>query len=335
LSGRVPAAIDDGSLSPASGKVEKPLVSVGVPVHNGGPHLRDALDALLAQDYENLEIVVADNASTDDTPATCREYEARDSRVRVHRYEKQVSFAQNFNRTLKLAEGEYFFWAAHDDTRETSFVSKLVDSLRAQPGAVLAFGRFDNLDHDGSVVSRDRMDWPRLLSGTRFARLARFCLVDEARSQKGNLIYGLIRRDVLLECGGMALASTDYSGEDIVTLLRLLTRGSFAFTDRVLFHYRIRALVGRGEQPLGSYLRDRIVGRREGHRGNLLLALQRNHVMHAGLRRVLAEEGKLSHAQVLLLRLALWLKELLAPPRLLTTGVIRELRSRSAAPHAG
>jgi glycosyltransferase involved in cell wall biosynthesis len=271
--------------------------------------------------------VVADNASTDETPAVCREYAARDSRIRVHRYEEQVSFAANFNRTLELAGGEFFMWAAHDDTRESTFVSRLVMPLRGDPDSVLAFARFDNLDEEGAVVKRDRTDWPRLLGGTRFERLARFCLTDEARSQKGNLIYGLHRRAVLLECGGITVASTEYSGEDIVTLLRLLNRGSFAFVDEVLFHYRIRPIVGRGSQPMGSYLRARISGQREGHRGNVLLALKRNHVMHAGLRRVIAQETRLGPAHGLLLRGALWAKELLVPPRILTVGVIRELLS--------
>jgi glycosyltransferase involved in cell wall biosynthesis len=276
--------------------------------------------------------VIADNASTDETAEICRDYASRDPRIRVHRYEEQVSFVENFNRALWLARGEYFAWAAHDDTREVTFVSKLLKPLKSHPDAVLAFSRFDNLDAAGSAVSRDRMDWPRLFGGTRSNTLARFSLLDEAQSQKGCLIYGLMRRDILLECGGMALAPTEYSGEDIVTLLRLLARGSFAFVDEVLFHYGIRPLVGRGEQSMGSYLRARIAGRREGHRGNLVLAIQRNHVMHACLRRVIAKESRLTPAQGLPLRGALWVKELLVLPRMLTRDVIRELRSKRSAP---
>ena len=63
-----------------------PLVSIGVPVYNGENYLRQALESITNQTYRNLEILIADNASTDGTEAICREFAARDERIRYHRH---------------------------------------------------------------------------------------------------------------------------------------------------------------------------------------------------------------------------------------------------------
>src|SRR5438128_500699 len=93
-----------------------PLVSIGLPVYNGAAHLSEALDSLLAQDYERIELVISDNASTDDTPTICQKYAAIDSRIRYYRKETTSAVIPNFRRALDLSSGDYFVWAAHDDT---------------------------------------------------------------------------------------------------------------------------------------------------------------------------------------------------------------------------
>ncbi|MBA2302315.1 MAG: glycosyltransferase family 2 protein, partial [Acidobacteria bacterium] len=91
------------------------LVSVGVPVYNGASLLPRALDALLAQDWPDLDIVVSDNASTDASAAIAESYAARDPRVRLLRSPVNAGFEVNFARVLESSTGEYFMWAACDD----------------------------------------------------------------------------------------------------------------------------------------------------------------------------------------------------------------------------
>jgi glycosyltransferase involved in cell wall biosynthesis len=114
-----------------------PLVSIGVPVYNGGAGIGRALDGLLRQDYANLEIVISDNASTDETSEICRSFAARDSRVKYTRSDQNRGSSWNFNRVFELSSGKYFMWAAHDDVREPSFVGACVAKLEEQPDAVL------------------------------------------------------------------------------------------------------------------------------------------------------------------------------------------------------
>ena len=75
----------------------RPSISVGVPVRNGAQFLAETLDSLLAQSYPDFELIISDNASTDQTEAICREYAARDPRIRYYRSQKDLGLAQNYN----------------------------------------------------------------------------------------------------------------------------------------------------------------------------------------------------------------------------------------------
>src|SRR5687767_6393032 len=92
-----------------------PLLSIGLPVYNGQRYLHAALDSLLGQDFDDFELIIADNASTDETEAICREFAARDRRIRYHRNTANVGAVPNHNLVFELARGKYFKWAAHDD----------------------------------------------------------------------------------------------------------------------------------------------------------------------------------------------------------------------------
>src|SRR5262245_165844 len=90
-------------------------LSVGVPVYNGEAFLRQTLESILSQSFGDFEMIVSDNASTDDTEAIAREFAARDARVRYHRNRTNLGLAKNYNLLFSLASGEYFKWASADD----------------------------------------------------------------------------------------------------------------------------------------------------------------------------------------------------------------------------
>ena len=117
--------------------MNNPLVSIGMPVFNGEKSLAQALDALLEQDYSNLEVIISDNGSTDRTPMICQEFLKKDSRIKYYRSSENLGSNWNFNRVFDLSSGKYFMWAAHDDLRELSFVRACVEMLEQSAEAVL------------------------------------------------------------------------------------------------------------------------------------------------------------------------------------------------------
>ena len=134
-----------------------PRVSVGLPVYNGANYLRGCLDALLSQDVEDFELVISDNASTDDTEAICRSYAARDRRIRYERNARNIGSARNYRKVFEAARGEFFKWCSHDDVCRPGLLRRCLGVFDAVPrSVVLVYPRCDLIDEFGSVVGRAR-----------------------------------------------------------------------------------------------------------------------------------------------------------------------------------
>jgi len=128
-----------------------------MPVYNGAPYLREALDSLLAQDYGNFELIIADNASTDATARICQEFALKDRRVSYCRNDAKIEVFANFALVLQRARGEYFMWAAADDTWLPTFVSALVAELDSDPEAAVAMCATKRIREDGTLIDYVRL----------------------------------------------------------------------------------------------------------------------------------------------------------------------------------
>jgi glycosyltransferase involved in cell wall biosynthesis len=118
--------------------------------------LQQALDSLVRQDFEDFEIVICDNASTDQTQDMCRSYAARDRRIRYYRNETNIGSAPNYRKVFELASGDVFKWHAHDDVCYPMFLSRCYAALMAAPPYVaLVYPRSEFIDAQGQVLERD------------------------------------------------------------------------------------------------------------------------------------------------------------------------------------
>lgn len=106
-----------------------PLVSIGVPVRNGGATFERALLSVLSQDYKNIEVIISDNASDDGTSELALRATKRDPRVRYIRHAVMISALENFWFCADEAKGAYFMWAAHDDLRSEDYISQLMTAM--------------------------------------------------------------------------------------------------------------------------------------------------------------------------------------------------------------
>jgi glycosyltransferase involved in cell wall biosynthesis len=98
----------------------EPTISVGVPTYNRAKQLKVALDHITRQTYRKLDIVVSDNASTDETPEMVTAMAQRDPRIRFFRHPENRGTAFNFDFVLRQATSHLFMWAADDDRWESS-----------------------------------------------------------------------------------------------------------------------------------------------------------------------------------------------------------------------
>src|SRR5439155_8323716 len=198
--------------------VPKPRVSIGLPVFNGERYLPEALDAILGQTFGDLELIISDNGSTDQTQALCEARAASDPRVRYLRNECNVGAARNFNRVFELSSGQYFKWAAHDDKFTPDFIAKCVAALERDIYIVLCPAGTRIIDENGNVV-RDyevhlKTDSPK--PQARLRELLRF-------GQKCYQVFGVIRATAIRS----ARLLGNYSGGDNVLLARLALLGRF------------------------------------------------------------------------------------------------------------
>ncbi len=119
--------------------MKQPLVTIGMPIYNEERFLQHALDSLLAQDYENIQILISDNASIDSTADIGRKAAESDSRVTYSCTEENIGSAGNFRRAASMAEGKYFMWAAGHDEWSENLVSASVAVLEENDTASIAF----------------------------------------------------------------------------------------------------------------------------------------------------------------------------------------------------
>src|SRR2546421_3494328 len=113
------------------------LVSIGLPVRNAGDRIADVVRSVLAQDHPNLELLISDNASTDDTEDVCRELAKTDSRIAYHRQEGNIGLLNNFVYAINAAKGEYFRWIGDDDRLEPGFASTCLRVFAEDPRLLL------------------------------------------------------------------------------------------------------------------------------------------------------------------------------------------------------
>jgi glycosyltransferase involved in cell wall biosynthesis len=129
-----------------------PKLTIALPVYNGEKYLAGSLDALLGQDYEDFELIISDNASTDDTANICHRYEKQDSRIRYVRQSRNVGCAPNHNFAVGQAKGELFKWASDDDLYARNMLSSCVAALDEYPHVVLANCWTAMIDGSGNVT---------------------------------------------------------------------------------------------------------------------------------------------------------------------------------------
>jgi glycosyltransferase involved in cell wall biosynthesis len=207
-----------------------PKVSIGLPVYNGERYLAETIESILAQTYENFELIISDNCSTDGSREICRHYVERDSRVRFFPSDVNKGWAGNYCRVFELARGPYFRWAPSDDVFAPESVAACVEVLDAHPDAVLCYPKTVLIDAAGGVIEPydDNLD---LRSNSP---VVRFRMASD-QIKLVNVMYGLMRTEQVRR----TRLIRHYPGADIIFLIELSLYGKFIEINRPLFFRRM------------------------------------------------------------------------------------------------
>lgn len=118
----------------------QPLVSVGLPTYNRVESLPRAIESVLSQSHSNLELVIADNASTDGTAELCRDVAATDARVQCLRQPVNQGFTVNLNAVIEAMRGDYLMLLADDDWLGPDYIATCLAALVGRTDVALVNG---------------------------------------------------------------------------------------------------------------------------------------------------------------------------------------------------
>lgn len=244
---------------------EVPRVSVGIPVYNGGATIRTTVESVLAQTYDSFEVLVVDNASTDETEEVCRELAAADGRVRYVRNAENIGQNNNFTRVYQLGQGDYFRWMGDDDSLEPGYLAACATALDSDPAASLVSTYQSHIKPDGTEIYEE-YDGPRPDSSDPVDRLRALLRLMNGSRYWIDPVYTLIRRSCMPS--DQPIRALRFA--DQVLAAELALAGPYLHVPELLAH-RSWAPLPQGRQATAQYAG----GGREGIRPLVVSSSQR------------------------------------------------------------
>jgi glycosyltransferase involved in cell wall biosynthesis len=197
-------------------------------VYNGENYLAQAIEAILAQTWEDAELVISDNGSTDGTQEICRSFLGRDRRIVYLRNASNIGASANYTRVFRSARGRYFRWAAHDDVCGRQYHERCLEVLREDAGVALCFAGTEQINAAGERIGL--LESAAGLQSARPSVRLRSCL----EQQECFMIWGVMRREVAARTRLLG----SYSGHDRPFLAEMCLRGRVRQIDGVLYQLR-------------------------------------------------------------------------------------------------
>jgi glycosyltransferase involved in cell wall biosynthesis len=195
---------------------QSPLVSIGVPTYNRATLLRQALEALVRQDYVNLEVIVSDNDSSDETWAVCRDFSEKEKRIRIHKQPMNIGPTANFEFVRHQAIGKYFMWLADDDVPSENYISACVAHLESRAELVLACGKVLYAHPGGETTIEASFSLEHAYPIARMLAYIRHVGYN-------GMFYGVYRRDAIAGC-----RLPNILGGDLAWIAEVALRGTAA-----------------------------------------------------------------------------------------------------------
>lgn len=182
-----------------------PLVSVCIPTYNRSSKLERAIKSVQNSDYHNLEIIISDNASSDDTQSVSVRLTNGDKRIRYFRQAGNIGPVGNFEFSRARAKGKYFMWLADDDYLDLNYISRCVEALEADSSLALAAGLGAYHRNDGSFAYMGNIVQEK--SSLPLLRVVKYLWFVWDNS----IFYGLYKREFINDCKFPSFIAGDWA----------------------------------------------------------------------------------------------------------------------------
>ncbi|MFP3153681.1 glycosyltransferase [Lachnospiraceae bacterium ZAX-1] len=212
----------------------QPLVSICIPTYNSEEYIRNTILSILKQTYENIEISVVDDQSSDNTVAIIEQLQRKDNRITLYKNEQNLGMAGNWNRCLSLAKGDFIKLVCADDMIDKVAIEKEVAAMVEYPTVNLVESDTRLVDKDGKKTGVFRR-YPKagLINGKKVAKSALMI-----HNFFGAPVNNMVRSAALAKTGGFDAEFTYILDFDL--WVRLACLGDIYIIHEVLNSFRIR-----------------------------------------------------------------------------------------------
>tara|TARA_B110001454_G_scaffold196684_1_gene199719 strand:+ start:12959 stop:13921 length:963 start_codon:yes stop_codon:yes gene_type:complete len=222
---------------------KNPKISIGLPIYNSEKFIRKRLENILSQTFTDFELIISDNASTDNSVKICKEFMEKDTRIKLYLQDKNIGQFNNYNFILDHIFGKYFLWIAADDLLLPKFLEKNFNVLEANEKIVTSISKLKMFGKSTNILEKKKnntffkkienkiktraayMDcFP--VSGEYDNRVSKFF----EKCRHSQVFYGLHRTDAIKKC----IITKSFIGQDTFYALSLLRYGEIHVIDDIL-----------------------------------------------------------------------------------------------------
>lgn len=211
----------------------KPLVSVCIPAYNNAGYIKDTIESILNQTYQNLEVIVVDDCSSDNTAEVVASIS--DERLKLYRNEKNLGMVGNWNRCLSLATGDFVKLICADDMIDRNAIELEAAAMIQHPSVNLVESDTRLVDVTGKKTGAfKRYHKSGVVDGKKVAHKALMI-----QNYFGAPVNNLIRRSILEKIGGFDNAFTYILDFDM--WVRFASAGDIFIIHQLLNSFRVRS----------------------------------------------------------------------------------------------
>lgn len=226
--------------------MEKPLVSILMPVYNSEEYLSDAIKSILSQSYSNWELIICDDHSSDNSYKIAVEYAKVDKRIIVVKNNKNMRQAYSRNKAFIISKGEYIAVLDSDDIMHNNRLEEQVFFLN------------HNLDISFVCSNAEIIDGNGMTTGYIYKKQVPSSL-DVIRNKAFIYASIMVRRNVFIEVGGYTVSAITYTGEDYDLICKIYSKG-YRGKNLKEFLYKCRIVDNYKRRPYKCYLNEFKVG---------------------------------------------------------------------------
>ncbi len=220
---------------------EEDLVSIVLPVYNQGNFLHKAIEGALNQSYKNIELIIVNDGSTDNTKEVIEEWQKRDCRIKaIHQENKKLPGALNAG--FKIAQGKYLTWTSADNIQLYKQIETLLDYLKRNPDKGMVFSDYQIICEKGHLLYNSNFrTWNQSKEDTSIIRLPDAVTVKNFHDTDDNFIGAsfLYRKEIADKVG--EYDERFFGAEDLDYWLRMHKITEFGHIKDILYKYRVHA----------------------------------------------------------------------------------------------